>query len=57
MYGVDLKIRDGGGLSEKHHVERVPTLVFLRNGEEIGRIVEYPKRSIEEDFWEIIKGS
>ena len=39
---------------EKMKVERVPTFIFYRNGEEIGRIVENPKNSIIEDFIEIL---
>jgi hypothetical protein len=35
-------------------VERVPTFIFYRNGQEIGRIVENPQKSIIEDFIEII---
>lgn len=35
-------------------VERVPTFIFYRDGKEIGRIVENPKKSLIEDFLEII---
>ena len=35
-------------------VERVPTFIFYRDGEEIGRIVENPTNSLVEDFLEII---
>jgi thiol-disulfide isomerase/thioredoxin len=35
-------------------VERVPTFIFYRDGKEIGRIIENPKNSLEEDFLEII---
>jgi thiol-disulfide isomerase/thioredoxin len=31
-------------------IEFVPTFIFLINGKEIGRIVETPTRSLEEDF-------
>jgi len=39
---------------EKFKVERVPTFIFYRDGKEIGRIVENPQRSMEDDFIEII---
>ena len=39
---------------EDKKVERVPTFIFYRDGKEIGRIVENPKKSIMEDFLEII---
>ena len=35
-------------------VERVPTFIFYRNGQEIGRIVENPQKTIIDDFLEII---
>jgi len=36
-------------------IEKVPTFIFYRNGEEIGRIIETPVNSLEQDMWEIIK--
>jgi thiol-disulfide isomerase/thioredoxin len=38
--GVDRSKKDAGGLTEKWGITRVPTFVFLRNGQEIGRFVE-----------------
>lgn len=35
-------------------IERIPTFIFYRNGEEIGRIIENPEASLAEDFLEII---
>lgn len=35
-------------------IEKLPTFVFLRNGAEIGRIIETPKKSIVEDTLQII---
>jgi dipeptidyl aminopeptidase/acylaminoacyl peptidase/thiol-disulfide isomerase/thioredoxin len=36
-------------------VERVATIIVYRNGKELGRIVETPKKSLEEDLLEILK--
>ena len=36
-------------------IEKVPTMIFYRDGEELGRIVETPKKSLEKDTWKIIK--
>lgn len=36
-------------------VERVPTFIFFRNGEEIGRIIENPVKSMIEDFLAILR--
>ncbi len=38
----------------KLKVERIPTFIFYENGEEIGRIVENPSDTLEEDFLKII---
>ena len=39
---------------EQFGIARVPTFIFYREGEEIGRIIETPKVSLEEDMWNII---
>lgn len=36
-------------------IERVPTFIFYRNGQELGRIVETPEKSLEEDLFNIVK--
>ena len=40
---------------EDYNIERVPTFIFYRKDKEIGRIIESPEVSLEEDFWGIIK--
>ena len=37
-------------------IRRVPTLIFLKNGKEVNRIVESPISSLEEDFSSILNG-
>lgn len=39
---------------EKLNVERVPTFIFFKDGKEIGRIIENPKKTLEEDMLEIV---
>jgi len=47
-----------GDLSiEEYNIERVPTFIFYRNGAEIGRIIETPEVSLEEDMLDIIRNS
>jgi hypothetical protein len=41
-------------MSEKFSVQRVPTTIVLRDGTELGRIVEYPEKSNEEDLLMIL---
>ncbi|UCE05426.1 MAG: thioredoxin family protein [bacterium] len=54
LFGLDRSKRDLDGLAEKHQVEFVPTFVVLHNDEEIGRIIETPMVSIEQDLVEIL---
>jgi hypothetical protein len=37
------------------HIRRIPTFIVYRNGKEIGRIVESPKKSLEADLLQILK--
>ncbi len=39
----------------KYNIERIPTFIVYKNGVEVGRIIEHPTRSIEEDLAEIIR--
>lgn len=36
-------------------IERVPTFIINKDEKEVGRIVETPKKSLEQDLWKIIK--
>jgi hypothetical protein len=38
----------------KYDIQRVPTFIFTRNGKEIGRIIETPIRTLEEDMLLIV---
>lgn len=37
-------------------IKRVPTLIFLKDGKEVNRLVESPLRTLEQDFLAIIGG-
>jgi hypothetical protein len=54
MYGVDTKKDEGGGLAKRYRIERVPTIIFVKGGKELGRIVENPKETMEADFLAIV---
>ena len=48
--------KTAGELSiEQLGIELVPTFIFYRQGEEIGRITETPEVSLEADMWEIVQ--
>ncbi len=54
LIAVDRTKRDPAGVALNYGVDRVPTFIFLRNGLEIGRIVEAPLASLEKDMLGII---
>lgn len=35
-------------------IQKVPTFIVIANGQEIGRIIEHPKKSVEEDLADIL---
>lgn len=43
-------------LEENLDIRRVPTFIFYKDGEEMGRIVEYPIESLEADMLKILSG-
>lgn len=43
-------------LTEGREIRFVPTLIVSRGGTEVGRIVEHPTRSIEEDLHDLLTG-
>jgi len=51
---VDREKLAGGVSLEGMNIEKVPTLIFERKGKEIGRIIETPKASIEEDLFSLL---
>lgn len=53
-YGVDRTKQSPGELPGQYNIELVPTIIVLKNGSEMGRIVESPKNSIEEDLLVIL---
>lgn len=44
------------GLEKGLNIQRTPTFIFLKDGVEIGRIVEKPRESLENDILKIISG-
>ncbi len=54
VIAVDREKKAKGFDLEKLNITRVPTFIFYRNNKELGRIIESPKKSLEEDLMEII---
>ncbi len=53
-YALDRSKSSPGGLESRYAIERVPTFIFLRDGKEIGRVVESPRTTLEGDIVAIL---
>ena len=54
---LDRDKKSGRNIEDGKDIHHVPTFIFLKNGTEIGRIVESPIESLEEDMFNILIGS
>ncbi|MEP0861731.1 MAG: thioredoxin family protein [Ignavibacterium sp.] len=52
---VDRKKKGLSNEADDLNIELVPTIIFYRNGEEIGRIIETPQESLEKDLLGIVR--
>lgn len=52
----DTRLVGPNGEEEGYDISFVPTIIFIQDGVELGRIVEYPRRTIEKDMVEILAG-
>lgn len=41
---------------KEYDVKYVPTIIFFKNGQEVGRFVEYPQEEFEDDIAKIVSG-
>lgn len=55
MYGVDRNKKSKDNEQEEFKVTNVPTIIVMKNGEELGRIVETTKGTIESDLLKILE--
>ncbi len=53
LYCVDRTKKSDDGMTATYNIQRVPTFIFLKGGKEIGRIIESPELSIEQDMVKI----
>lgn len=57
MFSLDRAKKSLDGQENQFGVSHVPTFVFLKDGKEVGRIVENPINSLEEDIRDIVQGN
>lgn len=53
---VDRQKKGTGEETKDLEIKLVPTMIFYRDGNEIGRIIESPKQGLEKDFVKITTG-
>ena len=53
---VDGHKKAQNGSTDNMKIERVPTFIFTKKGKELGRIIESPKNTLEQDFLAILSG-
>jgi thiol-disulfide isomerase/thioredoxin len=56
LIGVDRQKVSPGGEQAQYTIDRIPTIIFLKDGRELGRIVEKPVRSLEQDMLAFLEG-
>jgi hypothetical protein len=56
LYGVDRHMREPSGTAKHWHISKIPAVIILSRGREIGRIVEHPKISWEDDILNVLSG-
>jgi thiol-disulfide isomerase/thioredoxin len=54
LYGVDRTKTSEDGVTDRYGITHVPTFIFFRGEREIGRIVERPKTTIEQEMLSIL---
>ena len=57
FYGVNRQKTTTDNIEKEYNLNRVPTIIFLKDGKEVNRFVESPRETIEEDFAKIVSGA
>lgn len=55
LYALDVDKTSAYGREKGFDIKKTPTIIFLQNGEEIGRILEEPETSFEQYLEELLK--
>lgn len=56
VYAVSEEKTTPEGFEKDKNIIQVPTIIFYKDGNELGRIVEYSIRTLEEDMYDILSG-
>lgn len=56
MIGITRGKKTPDNLQEGYDIKHTPTIIFYRDGKEIGRFVEHARQTLEKDILKILKG-
>lgn len=56
MVGISRGKKTPDNLQEGYNIRHTPTVIFYKNGKEIGRFVEHARQTLEKDILKILKG-
>lgn len=54
MIGVDKSKSTPDKIEKEYNVERVPTFIFMKDGKEVNRFVEYAQETLDKDIAKIV---
>jgi len=54
---LDRDKKSGLGLEDGKNIHHVPTIIIYKRGKELGRIIESPIETLEEDIFNILIGA
>ena len=57
LIAVNKNKKTPDNLQEGFTIIRVPTFIFYKDSEEVGRYVEYPRETLEKDILKIVTGA
>ena len=55
LVGLSKEKTSPSNIEKKFEINRIPTIIFIKNKSELNRIVEYPIESMEKDILKILK--
>lgn len=56
MVGITRGKKTPNNLQEGYNIQYTPTVIFYKNGKEIGRFVEHARQTLEKDILKILRG-
>lgn len=54
MFGVDRSKKSSDNTTQRYRIINVPTIIMVKEGREIGRIIEHPEETLEKDIVKIL---